>query len=465
MSRTGPRHKEVTRIAKARDARIFGPAGALWARGPLYATVACMAIIECIPNVSEGRRPMSIERCADADPRRRPASGCSTIPPTPSHNRSVFTLAGDAAGVEGGDAGAVRARRSPQSISATHRGEHPRLGAVDVVPFVPIEGVTMDECVALAKEVGADVAERFGVPVYLYEEASAQPGAQEPRGHPPRRVRRARGEDGDGRLGARLRPARAAPVAPARRSSARGCRSSPTTSTSTPTGSTSPRRSPRRSATAAAASGYVKAMGFTLEDRGIVQVSMNLTNYREDADLPRLRDGQARGRALRRVDPRERDRRAGSVGGADVGAAEYYPAARTVQRRSGPGEQAEKADTDVSKSRSALLRSLRSARRDGAMPNARIFRYRLLRSTPSASAVRDMLPCCAASVAQDVVALEAIARLVQRQRRRAGGVAADGAGAAGRGTPGRAAAMVSPGTMIISRSITLRSSRTLPGQR
>src|SRR5262249_32303408 len=57
----------------------------------------------------------------------------------------------------------------------THRGEHPRLGAVDVVPFVPIEGVTMADCVALAKKVGAAVADRFGVPIYLYEEASPNP--------------------------------------------------------------------------------------------------------------------------------------------------------------------------------------------------------------------------------------------------------------------------------------------------
>src|SRR5262249_56507002 len=56
-----------------------------------------------------------------------------------------------------------------------HQGEHPRLGAVDVVPFVPIDGVTMADCVALAKEAGAMVAERFGVPIFLYEEASTNP--------------------------------------------------------------------------------------------------------------------------------------------------------------------------------------------------------------------------------------------------------------------------------------------------
>ena len=92
----------------------------------------------------------------------------------PSHNRSVFTFAGDADGVE-------RAVMSVFEVAIanidlrTHKGEHPRLGAVDVVPCVPIEGVTMADCVALAKHVGAAVAARFGVPVYLYEDASDNP--------------------------------------------------------------------------------------------------------------------------------------------------------------------------------------------------------------------------------------------------------------------------------------------------
>src|SRR5206468_5791862 len=91
-----------------------------------------------------------------------------------SHNRSVFTLVGDAAGVE--QAVLALFERAVADIDLrTHKGEHPRLGAVDVVPFVPIEGVTMAQCVELAKKVGTAVAERFGVPVFLYEEASTNP--------------------------------------------------------------------------------------------------------------------------------------------------------------------------------------------------------------------------------------------------------------------------------------------------
>src|SRR5216684_3121762 len=127
-------------------------------------------LIECVPNVSEGRRPDVVEAMADAI-RAVPGVRLLDHSSDPSHNRSVFTLAGDAVGVER----AVLAlfERAVADIDLrTHTGEHPRLGAVDVVPFVPIEGATMADCVALAKRVGAAVADRFQIPVYLYEEAS-----------------------------------------------------------------------------------------------------------------------------------------------------------------------------------------------------------------------------------------------------------------------------------------------------
>src|SRR5438093_1793419 len=132
-----------------------------------------MSLIECIPNVSEGRRPEIVARMADAI---RAIAGVRLLDVSSdaSHNRSVFTLAGDAAGVE--QAVMALFERAVAAIDLrTHRGEHPRMGAVDVVPFVPIEGVTMAECVALAKQVAAEVAERFCVPVFLYEDASTNP--------------------------------------------------------------------------------------------------------------------------------------------------------------------------------------------------------------------------------------------------------------------------------------------------
>src|SRR5438477_3061591 len=131
------------------------------------------AISECVPNVSEGRRPAVVEALVTAI-KNVPGVRVLDYSSDPSHNRSVLTLAGEAAALKA----AILAlfERALATIDLrTHAGEHPRLGAVDVVPFVPIEGVTMAECVALASETAKAVAERFGVPVYLYEEASTNP--------------------------------------------------------------------------------------------------------------------------------------------------------------------------------------------------------------------------------------------------------------------------------------------------
>ncbi len=132
-----------------------------------------MAIIECVPNISEGRRADVVEACVDAI-RRTPGVRVLDYSSDASHNRSVLTLAGDAAPLTAAVLALYEAA-VPRIDLREHRGEHPRVGAVDVVPFVPIEGVAMEACVALAREVGAAVAARFGVPVFLYEEAAASP--------------------------------------------------------------------------------------------------------------------------------------------------------------------------------------------------------------------------------------------------------------------------------------------------
>src|SRR4051812_38380060 len=131
-----------------------------------------MSLIECIPNVSEGRRDEVIERMAAAV--RSAGVQLLDVSSDASHNRSVLTFVGDPAAIE--QAVLALFQRAVADIDLrTHRGEHPRMGAVDVVPFVPIEGVSMTECVALARQVGARIADRFGIPVYLYEEASNNP--------------------------------------------------------------------------------------------------------------------------------------------------------------------------------------------------------------------------------------------------------------------------------------------------
>ena len=91
------------------------------------------------------------------------------------HNRSVLTLAGDDEARCAKGCSALFEVAVERIDLRSHQGEHPRLGAVDVVPFIPIEGATMADCVALARGVGQAVAERFGVPVFLYEEAATAP--------------------------------------------------------------------------------------------------------------------------------------------------------------------------------------------------------------------------------------------------------------------------------------------------
>jgi glutamate formiminotransferase len=235
-----------------------------------------MPIIESIPNVSEGRRPEVVDRLVAAIT-STPGVRLLDRSSDPSHNRSVLTLVGDAAALKTATLALVEA--AVESIDLRkHTGEHPRLGAVDVIPFVPIEGVTMADCVALAREVASEVARRFGVPVYLYEEASDNPlrktledirrgefeglrakmtapgwapdfGSAEP--HP---------SAGATVIGARMpliayninlatdRLDVAKRIAAAIRHSSGGLR-------------------------------YVKAMGVKLDDRHLVQVSINLTNY------------------------------------------------------------------------------------------------------------------------------------------------------------------------------------------
>jgi glutamate formiminotransferase len=237
-----------------------------------------MAIIESIPNVSEGRRPEVIARLADAI-RSTPGVRLLDYSSDPSHNRSVFTLVGDADAI-------TRATMALFEVAVTaidlrtHTGEHPRLGAVDVVPFVPIEDVTMEECVALARSVGAAVAERFGVPVYLYEEAAANPARKNLED-----IRRGEFEG----LAAKMKTAEWAPdfgaavPHPSAGASVIGARM-PLIAYNINLDTNRLDVARKIAAAIRHSSGglrHVKAAGFMLEERGIVQVSMNLTNYQK----------------------------------------------------------------------------------------------------------------------------------------------------------------------------------------
>jgi glutamate formiminotransferase / formiminotetrahydrofolate cyclodeaminase len=127
-------------------------------------------LVECVPNFSEGRDRAIIDAIADAI---RRTAGCTLLDVDPgrSTNRTVYTFVGGAGPVVEGALAAARVARARIDMR-THRGEHARIGALDVCPFVPVSGVTMEDCVACAREFGRRLAEELGVPVYLYEAAA-----------------------------------------------------------------------------------------------------------------------------------------------------------------------------------------------------------------------------------------------------------------------------------------------------
>jgi glutamate formiminotransferase/formiminotetrahydrofolate cyclodeaminase len=132
-----------------------------------------MRVVECVPNISEGRRREIYEAVARAAA-AVPGVTLLNIDPGADTNRTVITFVGEPEAVLEGAFQLVR--KGVELIDMTsHRGAHPRIGAVDVVPFVPVSGVTMDECVALARRLGERIGSELSIPVYLYEFAATAP--------------------------------------------------------------------------------------------------------------------------------------------------------------------------------------------------------------------------------------------------------------------------------------------------
>ncbi len=131
------------------------------------------AIVECVPNFSEGRDPIVIGAIAAAV-KSVPGATLLGVEPDRDYNRCVVTFVGPPGPVQ---EAAFRATQTASSLidMKQHKGEHPRIGAIDVVPFVPVSGVTMEECVGIANEYGRRVAAELKIPVYLYEEAARVP--------------------------------------------------------------------------------------------------------------------------------------------------------------------------------------------------------------------------------------------------------------------------------------------------
>ena len=237
-----------------------------------------MALIECVPNLSDGRRRDVVERIVAAI-RHVDGTRILDVSSDASHNRSVITMAGTAPSLR--SAVLTLYEHAIAAIDMrTQTGAHPRLGAVDVVPFIPVEGVTMSECVTLARDTAAAVASRFQIPVFLYEDAATLPAR--------RNLAEIRRGEFEG-LAAKLaspewtpdfgpgqpHPSAGATVIGARR---------PLIAFNVNLSSSRLGIAKAIAMAVRQSSGglpFVKALGIPLTDRNIVQVSMNLTDYEE----------------------------------------------------------------------------------------------------------------------------------------------------------------------------------------
>jgi glutamate formiminotransferase len=250
--------------------------------------------LECVPNLSEGRRPEVVARLAAAA--AVPGVRLLDVSSDPDHNRSVLTLAGDPEGLQRSLL-ALYAAAFAEIDLARHQGAHPRIGAVDVVPFVPLGDTPMAAAVGAAERLAAAVAERFGLPVYLYERAARRPE---------RAALAAIRGGGFESLASRLAgPAWAPDLGPARLHPTAGA---------TVIGArffliafnavlatadvAAARAIAGRVREANGGLPAVRALGISLASRGLAQVSMNLVDYRRTSPLQALRRVEAEAAAL-----------------------------------------------------------------------------------------------------------------------------------------------------------------------
>ena len=233
-------------------------------------------VVECVPNFSEGRRPEVVREIVAAI---EAVSGIRVLDYSSdtSHNRTVVTFVGTPEACEEAAFAGI-ARACDLIDMEKHHGEHPRLGATDVVPFIPISGVTMEECVEIARRVGQRVGEELEIPVYLYEEAATRPERRNLAD-----VRRGEYEGLKEGIGTPERapdfgPARVHPTAGATIIGAR----MPLVAFNVNLGTSDIGIAKKIARAVRESSGglaNVKALGVMLEDRQIAQVSMNLVNY------------------------------------------------------------------------------------------------------------------------------------------------------------------------------------------
>lgn len=238
------------------------------------------ALVESIPNFSEGRRPEVVERLVAAV-RGVPGVRLLDWSRDVDHNRSVLTMLGSPEAVQAALLACFQVALEHMPIEQ-HQGQHPRIGSVDVVPFVPIAGCTMQDCVTLAHAFGRLVAERFDVPVFFYEEAAVRPER--------RNLADVRRGNYEGLKGVIHLPERRPDAGPPRLhpilgAVAVGARK-PLIAYNVHLGTDRidiAEQIVRRVRARNGGLGAVKAMAVRLADRGIVQVSMNLVDHNRTA--------------------------------------------------------------------------------------------------------------------------------------------------------------------------------------
>ncbi|HEY7863670.1 MAG TPA: glutamate formimidoyltransferase [Thermoanaerobaculia bacterium] len=234
-------------------------------------------LIECIPNISEGRDASVVSAAAGAvtDAGARMLGTSSDA----AHNRSVLTFVGGPGELRAAVL-ALFETVLPRIDLRQHRGEHPRMGAVDVVPFVPLRGATAADAAALAREVGEAIASRFGVPVFLYEDSATAESR--------RNLADVRKGEFEG-LEQKMRdPAWRPDFGPERPHASAGAVAvgarAPLIAYNINLGTRDLKVADRIAKAIRHLGGgfrYVKAMGVELSDRGLVQVSINMTNFRK----------------------------------------------------------------------------------------------------------------------------------------------------------------------------------------
>jgi glutamate formiminotransferase len=132
-------------------------------------------LVECVPNFSEGRDTAKVDAIVEA--MKIPGVYLLDRESDTDHNRSVITLVGEREAIQ--EAAIRGVGKASEMIDLNvHQGAHPRMGAADVVPFIPIDGVTIEDCVTMARHVGEEIWKRYQIPVYLYESAATTPERQ-----------------------------------------------------------------------------------------------------------------------------------------------------------------------------------------------------------------------------------------------------------------------------------------------